>query len=250
MNFVKKTINHLSWRIGFLVNIQAKQIFFSLFLKKEVRQGPFKGMKYINASTGSVILPKIYGTYEKELNHLLNTENLKSYDIILDIGAAEGYYAVGLTRLIMSTKIIAFEATEKGRKMIQKLASLNRVTDRIKMEGFCDEKLLNSYLDKYNRPFIIMDIEGGEISLLDPELVPQISKADILVEIHTFLNKNIPVYIKERFKNSHHIQIINQEPRVENDIRFPINYFIKKHKKVLMNEFRSSEICWFYLKRK
>jgi hypothetical protein len=56
--------------------------------------GPFKGMKYISESVGSCHMPKILGIYENEIYPtLLNF--LSNSDLFVDIGAGEGYYAVG-----------------------------------------------------------------------------------------------------------------------------------------------------------
>lgn len=66
---------------------------------KRILAGPFRGMKYIENSHGSAYLPKILGSYEKELHKFIPRIVEEEYELILDIGAAEGYYAVGLSYL-------------------------------------------------------------------------------------------------------------------------------------------------------
>src|SRR5438105_426555 len=62
-----------------------------------VLDGPFRGLRYPSASSlHSGLLPKLLGTYEAELHgpieHLLKS---RTYGAVVDVGAAEGYYAVG-----------------------------------------------------------------------------------------------------------------------------------------------------------
>ena len=59
--------------------------------------GPFKGMKYISESVGSCHMPKILGIYENEIYPIL-LNFLSNSDLFVDIGAAEGYYAVGCAK--------------------------------------------------------------------------------------------------------------------------------------------------------
>src|SRR6478672_6897407 len=62
-----------------------------------VQHGPFKGMKYPGVnSVGSALIPKLLGSYERELHPLIDSICAGQYDQVVDIGCAEGYYAVGL----------------------------------------------------------------------------------------------------------------------------------------------------------
>src|SRR4051812_19305855 len=61
-----------------------------------VLQGPFAGMQYVTESYGSQLVPKLLGSYENELHDLVEQIVAQRPKIVIDIGAAEGYYAVGL----------------------------------------------------------------------------------------------------------------------------------------------------------
>ena len=61
-----------------------------------VLSGPFHGMRYVDHSVGSSLFPKLIGTYEKELRYWLEAQFTESnLTTIVNIGAGEGYYAVG-----------------------------------------------------------------------------------------------------------------------------------------------------------
>src|SRR5947207_15823212 len=58
-----------------------------------ILEGPFQGLIYGDRSFGSMYWPKLLGTYEKELSACFTAHNLCQYDLFLNLGCAEGYYA-------------------------------------------------------------------------------------------------------------------------------------------------------------
>ncbi len=99
--------------------------------------GPFRGMKYLDQSVGSVLLAKILGTYELELHSVIERICQSEYDLIIDVGAAEGYYAVGLAMRCRNSRVVAFEMEATGRDLLAQLAASNNVSKRIHIEGIC-----------------------------------------------------------------------------------------------------------------
>ena len=61
-----------------------------------VNQGPFKGMRYINEAHVGFVCHKLTGTYEKEIQPIIKKELEIPYDVVIDVGSAEGYYSVGM----------------------------------------------------------------------------------------------------------------------------------------------------------
>ena len=83
------------------------------------------------------------GTYEKEIQHIISDELNKSYDVIIDVGSAEGYYAVGMALFGKSSKVVSFEGTERGRELQLRLAAkLNNVDHKISIKEYCDVQVL------------------------------------------------------------------------------------------------------------
>ena len=66
-----------------------------------VQNGPFKGMRLaLRSSWGEGdISPMLLGVYEQELHGVLTEFSGEKYGAIVNIGAADGYYAVGTARL-------------------------------------------------------------------------------------------------------------------------------------------------------
>ena len=73
-----------------------RRVFERLGRPTTVLNGPFRGMKYLSRAYCSAVLPKLLGTYECELIPAIDRLARSDADRIVDIGAAEGYYAVGL----------------------------------------------------------------------------------------------------------------------------------------------------------
>ncbi len=92
-----------------------------------IPRGPFAGMRYITDSVGSALVPKLLGIYERELNECIEQACTRQFPLIIDVGAAEGYYAVGLARRNPNARVIAFEMEEKGRATLRIMAELNGV---------------------------------------------------------------------------------------------------------------------------
>src|SRR6267143_1703442 len=74
--------------------------------KGAVVSGPFAGMKFNNKYLD---LPKILGTYEIELHEVFDRLRERNFHMVVDIGAAEGYYAVGAMLWKKECSVIAYE---------------------------------------------------------------------------------------------------------------------------------------------
>ena len=73
-----------------------------------VRNGPFAGMRYPGVqSVCSTIVPKLIGCYEKELHSVIELICSQQYNSVVDIGCAEGYYAVGLAMRLQNAQLFA-----------------------------------------------------------------------------------------------------------------------------------------------
>ena len=189
--------------------------------------GPFRGMHYVNDAIQSAWHPKILGTYELELHSLITSLCRKNFHKIINVGAGEGYYAIGMA-----------------------IAKLNSVENRVIVQGTCNTETLNNTLDEMKgKPgscLLIMDVDGGELSLLVPELVPALKQMCIVVELHDCWFPGLDSEIESRFKATHRITRIWSRPRTAKDL--PIRPVILDHWLLrLTNEFRPEHMSWLYL---
>ncbi len=166
-----------------------------------VLHGPFRGMKY---SMGSLLsrhaIPILFGTYELELHPIIEEVASRHYDRIIDIGCAEGYYAVGLAQRMDAT-VYAFDCEPRARFYCRQMARENRVADRIHVMSWCSARTLKNLAD--GRCLIIADCEGYEVDLFSDDVVTALKNCDLIVELHGVPGKDAGSILLERFRSSH-----------------------------------------------
>ena len=216
-----------------------------------VRNGCFKGMKYSNfKSIGSTIAPKLLGSYEHELSETIKKILKKDYSTIVDVGCAEGYYAVGLARAFKikerEVSVYAFD-TDKNAQILCKENSLKNSLN-ISVAGFCSrENLLRLCKDKYSLIFI--DTEGYELELINKNLTRDLKHCDFLIESHDCIDINTTAHILSCFKETHEINIIFSKDDILKayEYDFPeIKNLTLNTKFELLKEQRSSIMRWIY----
>ncbi len=176
-----------------------------------VAAGPFAGMKYIADSRGSRLVPKLIGSYELEL-HAVIAETLASQpSVVVDVGCAEGYYAVGFARALPNATVYAYDIDPDSRQMCKELGTLNGIEEHLVIRGQCDcEELESLPLDN---ALIMCDCEGYELELLCLDKAPSLKHARLLVELHDCLVPGITAELQHRFETTHHIRLIDVQER-------------------------------------
>ena len=173
----------------------------SVFEDRQVLSGPFEGMQYPSMrSHGSMLYPKLLGTYEMELHGLLSALGGRDYDAVVDIGCAEGYYAVGLGRMFPRARVYAFDTVDDALQQCRAMADLNEV--RLTTGDFCDRAALER-LDLGRRALIVSDCEGYEYELFDEAVASRLSRHDFLIETHDFLRIDSTQHILNAFHETH-----------------------------------------------
>lgn len=182
-----------------------------------VANGPFEGMKYPSAeSHGSKLLPKLLGTYESELSGYFESWRNTPFHTIVDIGCAEGYYAVGLARLFPQSSIVAFDIADVARRLTKEMAELNHVAHRMQVRKECNrEELLRMNLD--NGGLIVSDCEGYELELFDAEVADHLRHCHVVIEMHDRPHKDFFVrpVLEAIFSETHRVKIVNSIPLIQ-----------------------------------
>jgi hypothetical protein len=211
----------------------------------KILSGPFCGMSFNIPNFNTAML---LGTWEKELANTINEFKEITPSSIICIGAAEGYYAVGLAKDYPNLTTYAFEQNIKYRILLNNLALENHCTN-IKILGKCNNESLSKTLDKSGeKPLIICDIEGGEIDLLDIHAVPLLENSFILVEVHEMYVQDCENVLLKRFSSTHESKIIGGSVRDIKDIPHKIKWLrlisSKSRLLNLMNEGRPYPMNW------
>lgn len=214
-----------------------------------VRRGPFAGMRFPESARTRIkhLVPFLTGSYEHELHPGLTTLLGRSYDRVVDIGAAEGYYAVGLARALPSARVTAFEMLPVAQQQCRRMAEENGVADRVEVRGKCGPADLASLGGE--SLLVFCDAEGAEQELMDPERVPALRSATAIVELHEWARPGVSGTIVRRFEPTHEIELVHGGARYMSDypelMEVPGVTF--EHRELGVSEIRHSPCVWAIL---
>jgi hypothetical protein len=155
----------------------------------KVSQGPFKGLQ-LNRDTWwgkSDLGAQCLGVYEKEILDFVSAQ--EPFDTFLDIGAADGYYAVGLLHSKMAEKAICFEVSEDGQRVIKENWMINKSPGELEVYGEANEQSIASIAATLPaKTLVLVDIEGFEFHLLSQKVISLLNKCTIVIEIHNWID--------------------------------------------------------------
>lgn len=239
----------LKSREEYVLKSRVQEIGKILFEKSEVQSGPFRGMKYLDpAEVDYTVLPKILGSYEKELWPVFEKNKTKDYRQIVNIGCGEGYYTVGLALLHPEANIQAYDIRPKARKLCHRLACLNGVSGRIDIHSGLSAKQLESYEFK-EKTLILCDCEGYEKELFTVENASKLAKCDLLIETHDFIDLEISSYLKKIFQNTHQIYSIFSVDDIQKVLVYKfeaLEGLSLNDKKIVLTEQRPAQMEWIF----
>jgi Ribosomal protein L11 methyltransferase (PrmA) len=171
-----------------------------------VAAGPFAGMKLDYEIFPTHAAPKFLGTYEQELHQVIEKAIARSPRFVLNVGCAEGYYAVGMALRLKDAAVFAADADPKALRATVKNAQLNGVRKQVLPVGIICSGQLRYHLQP-DQSFLIMDCEGAEFTLLDPHKDPILSRTAVLVEVHDEFGSKAE--LMRRFSSTHQVTEIS-----------------------------------------
>ena len=219
----------------------------------EVQYGSFKFLKLSNLRWGSHDkAAMLLGAYEYEVLVEIEKASINA-DVFVDIGAADGYFAIGAVFSGLYEKSICFEISSDGRESIAINAIENNVLDKVEIIGEATTDSLLEVLvnNDPKRLFLLCDIEGGEFDLFTPEILKALSESTILVEIHDFSDEYRKSFQRLKEDALQHFQIreVVQESRNPN-VSVIASALHDDDKWLLMSEGRPRAMTWLLLSPK
>jgi hypothetical protein len=147
-----------------------------------------------------------------ELHPWLERLSPDKYERILDIGAAEGYYAVGLA-MRANTPVDAYETEPHSRRSCREMAELNGVSNLVRVHSWCNSSKLLQLAGM--RCFVVSDCEGFELSLFTPEVVRALARSDLIIELHDGSSSvgTTRKIMESRFARTHNLQVVEFKAR-------------------------------------
>jgi hypothetical protein len=173
--------------------------------------GPFAGMDYVKTAAEGALIPRLLGTYESELHQHLAAFAAEGLDCVIDVGCAEGYYAVGLARMMPQVTVHAYDINPKAREACAELAARNGVAERVIIGSEFQPDGFEAFAGR--RVLVMVDTEGAEVDILRPDLSPALAGMNLIVETHDGLRPGAMATLRERFAPTHDIVEVRTGPK-------------------------------------
>jgi hypothetical protein len=177
-----------------------------------VLAGPFAGMRLSPQSSWGGGAARLAGTYEEELAGQLELLLAARPSLVIDVGASDGYYAVGMALRLPAAEVVAYDIDPRARALCMLNAALNGATN-VRVRGRATVSVLRRHL----RPgaLVMCDCEGYEGELIDPERIPSLRSCSLLVELHESLLPGVSATVISRFERTHSIAVVDAVPRLD-----------------------------------
>jgi len=214
-----------------------------------VLQGPMQGLKYVADSSEGCLAARLIGCYEQPLLPFIEKAIHTDYVNVVNIGCSDGYYAVGMARRMVKSKIWAYDINPVAQDACRELAKKNDVSERIEIGALFSPENFAQFADE--KTLVMCDIEGAERELLDPRLAPDLLGMDIIVESHECIIKGLTQMLLERFSVTHEITLIQDTGQRQFDV-LPKDYenWANLDQLVATWEWRSGPTPWMVMKSK
>jgi ribosomal protein L11 methylase PrmA len=167
----------------------------------------------------------------------------------VDVGCAEGYYAVGFAMRLPHAAVLAFDTDPRARALCLGMAQLNGVAARVKVGGLCDEQTLLS-LPLGARALVISDCEGYELALFSTRVAGALAQHTLLIEVHDYVDEELGDKLKRRFEPTHHLAVfesIDDRRKVAGYDHAALEPYDLSMRRRLLTERRAWIMQWFLL---
>ncbi len=212
-------VDEAVWRYGVmrLPNYRVTRRYVRHFGLK-VRRGPFAGLEFPKEVVGRnpFLTSKLIGAYELELHPWVERLAQTPFELVADIGAADGYYVAGLAMRIPGARVIAWEASPLQARLTRLTTERNGVAGRVELRGLCRIEDLAA-LPANGHALVVIDAEGAEDELLDPARAPVLRGSTVLVEVHEMYAAGVTRRLRDRFGATHAIEELSDRPRYRDD---------------------------------
>ena len=159
-------MTQLAKQLEQLIMLRRQEILPYLFdrFNGKVQTGPFAGMTIVprfswgDGDTAS----KLLGIYEDELHPIIMDAVKRKPDRVINIGCAEGYYAVGLSRLLSTVNVVAIDINVDAVRTTSQNASANTLKNMEFLGIIPTTEWIEKYISMPERPLLVLDCESAE----------------------------------------------------------------------------------------
>jgi hypothetical protein len=181
-------------RVDMGIQVEKNKAWDILFGKYNyaVAYGPFKGMK-LNKNvwwSKNDRITQTLGVYEEHVLKKMCLFADKGAKKLIDVGAADGYFAVGMAYSKIYSNVVAFEIETEGQNRILENATANKCEDKVLICGEADVDSIAKKITIEDKSTVLIDIEGGEYDLLSEKMLEILSDNYVICELHPWMVKD------------------------------------------------------------
>ena len=252
LNTVKELFSKIGINIKLYNGIQKKRIYLSRKINElcngEVIDGIYNVAKFIYSSdyfmTKSAYL---LGCYEKEVQQIIyNLSKKNNLKYFINVGAGEGYHAIGVKVANLFENSISFELDKKNRDIIKKNFDLNKIFNGFEIFSNANIDFLKNIEKKieFTKSLFLFDIEGDEFKILDENNLNIIQNSYLIIELHHFYStENKVENLTKQLKKYFNISFFKTENRNFSNFEI-LNKFNDDEKWLMMSESRPCTMKW------
>lgn len=211
--------------------------------------GPLQGFYFHDTNWGRADQSsQILGLYEAEvLREILSIG--KETSCLINLGAADGYYSVGLVRNRYFEKSYSFEISNRSREIISLNAIANGVVDNVAIFGEAEQDFYKLIPNRdLNNALILVDIEGAEFDVFNENTLRALKNCFLIIELHEFIPEGVLKSQKliSRASETHSVRTFAQESRNLSNIS-EIKNFSDNDRWLICSEGRPEAMRWLRL---
>lgn len=176
--------------------------------RAEILFGPFRGgFAWPSYWSGKQYWPvQVAGVYEESVVKFIS--DIGEIDYAIDLGAAEGFYALNLRSLGIAKHVVAFEHNLKAQRGLRR--SAQELNFRFfELRNNADENSVRQAVlgSSGTKKLLISDIEGSEYGLFSDALLVLLSDWYLAIELHDHTGEQDGALIN-RIERTHQLEII------------------------------------------
>jgi len=218
-----------------------------------VAYGPFKNMKLSKQKLWSSydLIPQTLGVYEQHVLEKLIEFSKDRNELFINIGAADGYFAIGMGYSKIFKKIYAYEISKIARENLINNVKNNFCQEIVHVKEEANYETLKDIIKNRNA-VILIDIEGDEFNFFNNEMLYLMRSCCVICELHPCLIENGDERQNQLINNAKSlfdVSIIKRETYNPNQF-IELDEFYDEERLLALGESRENNMKWLILKPK
>jgi hypothetical protein len=212
-----------------------------------VLAGPFSGMILPSGQTwgDGDLFAKLHGLYELEILELLRVLQPGIFDAAINIGCADGYYAVGLAKYFQPSVTYAVDVDPTALKSCAALAAANECSNSIILSNETNSDALSAIAQKHKRLLVLSDCEGFELDLFSSSALEALRRSHLIIECHDGIVEDCTARLKLRLEVTHSVLVIEESWRNPNVVA-SLKSLPSLDRWAAISEGRQQTMTWLY----